>query len=257
MTRVLFILEQERSFVARTLVSELEKRDIEVVVEKADVSRLRSVEALPKLWFMYFDDPENPKVIEVLEHAEKCVRKYDTRFFIGGAKSEIDFLLKNHSGDMIADIFERPFNADDVSERLKDEEGNLVRSFYAKKILVVDDDSVQLHSMKNLLEKNYRVYTANSGLNALKLLAKIHVDLILLDYEMPTVKGPEVAEMIKSNPDLEGIPIMFLTAKNDVQSVVKAKDTGTVDYILKSTAVDVILDKLKIFFAEKSDTIHS
>ena len=250
MTKVFFILEQQKSFVARTLIGELEKLDIDIVEESMDVSKIENRDDLPAIWFFYFDDSQNKDVQEVLEYALECVEKEDIRLFIGGAKAEIDYLLKDFSSGLITDIFERPFNAVDVSERLKDEEGNIKRSFYAKKILIVDDDPVLLHSMKSTLERDYRVYTANSGLNALKLLSKIHVDLILLDYEMPTVKGPEVADMIKGNPDYSDIPIMFLTAKNDVKSVMTAKNLGSVDYILKSTPMKQILDKLASFFGQ-------
>ena len=241
--RVLFILEQQRSFVARTLIGELEKRGIEIVETKNDSRAIAHMDDVPKIWFLNICGPEDD-LSAVLSLAKITVGTEDIRFFVGGAKSEINYFMRDFPGEMVVKTFTRPFSADDIAESFKDEAGNIERSFYAKKILVVDDDPVLLHNMKDLLSESYRVFTANSGLNAIKLLSKVKVDLILLDYEMPSVKGPEVADMIKSNSDTADIPIMFLTSKNDVRSVVSASQTGSVDYILKSTAQSEILQKI-------------
>ena len=78
-----------------------------------------------------------------------------------------------------------------------------------------------LRSFKAMLDSKYRVYIANSGINAFTFLGKTPVELILLDYEMPVASGPQVLEMIRSEPSMADIPVMFLTAKSDRESVMK------------------------------------
>lgn len=66
-------------------------------------------------------------------------------------------------------------------------------------LLCVDDDPAILDVMRNLLEHSgYAVFTAADGLQAIELFRRHRIDLVLLDYEMPGMKGPEVAEKIKS-----------------------------------------------------------
>lgn len=84
-----------------------------------------------------------------------------------------------------------------------------------KKILIVDDDAVVLRTMKDGLSEKYKVYGANSGPNALKILGKIPMDLVLLDYEMPEMNGPQVLAEIRRNPSHASVPVFFLTGLQD------------------------------------------
>ena len=89
--------------------------------------------------------------------------------------------------------------------------------------------------MKALLEDKYEVVLVNSGAMAIKFLTLRRPDLILLDYEMPIVNGAQVMQMIRGDNDFKDIPIVFLTGKNDlntVQNIVSLKPEG---YILKDT----------------------
>lgn len=117
-----------------------------------------------------------------------------------------------------------------------------------KYILVVDDDATMLRTIKLWLSDRYNVYMANSGKNAMELLAKKKVDLILLDYAMPEVTGPEVLEMIRNTPDIKDIPVMFLTAKNDEESMNSAMDLKPEKYLFKTMPPDVLLSNIDEFF---------
>lgn len=65
----------------------------------------------------------------------------------------------------------------------------------------------------------YRVAAARYGPQALNYLAEHTVDLILLDYEMPLMDGPKILEAFRSKPQIANIPVIFLTGKNDPESV--------------------------------------
>jgi len=101
-------------------------------------------------------------------------------------------------------------------------------------ILVVDDNLENLKVVSNLLkEKEYKIALAENGKTALKVLEKNKIDLILLDILMPGMDGFEVCKLLKANPETKNIPIIFLTAKNETDDIVKGFQLGGVDYITK------------------------
>lgn len=100
-------------------------------------------------------------------------------------------------------------------------------------ILIVDDQATNLKILSSVLSKQYSLSLANSGLNALKYLEQKKPDLILLDIMMPGMDGYEVCSRIKENESTKDIPVVFLTAKTNIEDVVKGFDHDAVDYIIK------------------------
>ncbi len=100
-------------------------------------------------------------------------------------------------------------------------------------ILVVDDQPNNLKVISSVLGDSYSLSFANNGPNALKILEKLEPDLILLDVMMPDMDGFEVCSRIKSDFRTKDIPVIFLTAKNDIEDIVRAFKAGAVDYITK------------------------
>jgi CheY-like chemotaxis protein len=89
---------------------------------------------------------------------------------------------------------------------------------------------------------------ANSGMQALRWLGKHKVDLILLDYEMPVTSGPQVLEMLRSEPETKNIPVMFLTGKSDKDSVMQVMSLNPQGYFLKSIEREELERKLSEYF---------
>lgn len=102
----------------------------------------------------------------------------------------------------------------------------------AKTILVVDDIESNIHTVLAILE-DFDVIPVTSGTEALKVLQEEKVDLILLDIMMPEMNGFETCQRIKENPATAEIPIIFLTAKSDEDSIEHAYQAGGFDYITK------------------------
>lgn len=100
-------------------------------------------------------------------------------------------------------------------------------------ILVVDDEKTNLDFVVNNLENDYKLKTAPNGKVALKILEKFKIDLILLDVQMPVLDGYETAKAIKENQDLKDIPFIFLTSKDDSDSIIYGFELGARDYISK------------------------
>ncbi len=100
-------------------------------------------------------------------------------------------------------------------------------------ILVVDDQPNNLKVISSVLGDSYSLSFANNGPNALKILENLQPDLILLDVMMPGMDGYEVCQRIKSTEKTKELPVIFLTAKNDIEDILKAFRAGAVDYITK------------------------
>ena len=113
-----------------------------------------------------------------------------------------------------------------------------------KHILIVDDDAQMLKTIKRFLEDKYDVATAISGNLALRFLQKKHTDLVLLDYEMPQMKGSEVLEQIRSNDATQNIPVIFLTGMADREKIQQVLSLNPQGYILKPTDKETLHAKL-------------
>lgn len=102
------------------------------------------------------------------------------------------------------------------------------------KILVVDDVLSNVMLLKALLKtEKYQVIVANDGLQALEQIADEHPDLVLLDVMMPGLNGFEVSERLQASQEYNDIPIIFLTALNSHDDIVKGFELGANDFITK------------------------
>ncbi len=107
-------------------------------------------------------------------------------------------------------------------------------SSFNAKILIVDDIPKNIQVAANILkQENYNITFAKSGVQALEKIEKIDFDLILLDVMMPEMDGFEVCRRVKANEATKGIPVIFLTAKTESESIVKGFEVGGIDYITK------------------------
>ncbi|MYN44833.1 response regulator [Pseudoduganella sp. FT93W] len=120
-------------------------------------------------------------------------------------------------------------------------------------ILIVDDTPENLSLMSELLRHEYKLKIANSGARALKLAATGELpDLILLDIMMPEMDGYEVCQILKAHPATREIPVIFLTAKADIEAEEKGLQMGAVDYITKPVSPPILMARLKIHLALKA-----
>ncbi len=121
-----------------------------------------------------------------------------------------------------------------------------------KNILLVDDDLVFLKMVEGWLSDTYNVVPVNTGTQALQFLANHKPDLILLDYEMPVLNGPQVLESIRSEQNLKDIPVFFLTGVDEKSMVTKAIALKPNGYLLKSYDRQKILSYVGNFFKKQA-----
>lgn len=122
-------------------------------------------------------------------------------------------------------------------------------------ILVVDDDE-KITSLlrRSLAFEGYEVAIANNGLEGLKLMLMSDPDLLILDVMMPQVDGWEVCRRVREGGS--SVPILMLTAKDDIQDRVKGLDLGADDYLVKPFALEELLARVRALLRRKSDKLE-
>ena len=141
--------------------------------------------------------------------------------------------------------YDRPVDMDELDRVLIKviDEGGV--SSVRKRILIVDDDHLYAGMVREWLKDLYRVDVVTAGMQAITFLLKNPVDLILLDYEMPIVDGPQVLQMLRQDQNTANIPVLFLTGvgtKEEVARVMALKPDG---YVLKSTTRESLLQYIR------------
>lgn len=107
-------------------------------------------------------------------------------------------------------------------------------------IFIIDDSTLILEVVSDILSPEYIVFTATSGEKMFNLMEKVTPSLILLDIEMPVMDGHEAIKLLKSDEKTAQIPIIFLTASANEQSEQRALSLGAVDYITKPFSASVL-----------------
>lgn len=120
-----------------------------------------------------------------------------------------------------------------------------------QKILVVDDSKMIRESMNQLLNKDYEISLAESGIAAIRTITLNRPDLILLDYEMPVCDGRQTLEMIRSDQAFTNLPVIFLTGRRDPESIKKVVPLKPAGYLLKNSKPDDIKKEIDAFLKKQ------
>lgn len=120
------------------------------------------------------------------------------------------------------------------------------------RVLIVDDVPTNIQLVASILsDESYDLAFANSGKDALGQISETAFDLILLDIMMPELDGLAVAKQLKSRPSTARIPIIFLTAKSDTDSIVQGFEVGAADYLSKPFSPAELKSRVKTHLALK------
>jgi len=116
-----------------------------------------------------------------------------------------------------------------------------------EKILIVDDSAEVLGKNRELLSQvGYNVVTAHSGEEALDILNRDNFDLVLLDINMPSLNGYEVCLRIREDHALDDLPIIFLTSREDSDSITKGFHSGASDFVSKMAPTEILLARVNV-----------
>jgi len=120
------------------------------------------------------------------------------------------------------------------------------------KILVVDDNQMNLMVMRSMFKyQNYQVHYADCGEKALEMARQLRPDMILLDVVMPDLSGFEVCRILKEEDYFKDIPVIFITAADEIEFIINGFEAGGVDYITKPFRKEEIMLRIKTHFELK------
>ena len=238
-----------KSFMVTSITKELKEQGFEVVQADPNVTAIERIENKPSVYLIYVDELD--EMMEMLVYLRDKAVEDDISISIIGSPDEINKIFAKGYRDRVAAVFERPVNVKELGQKMLQVVENEDVRLQKKKILVVDDDGTMLRTIKTWLSEKYQVFMVNSGMAAITFLAKNQVDLILLDYEMPITTGPQVLEMLRSEPSTSNIPVMFLTVKSDKESVMKVVALKPEKYLLKTMPPAELIANIDEFFEKQ------
>ncbi len=190
---------------------------------------------------IYYLDDDVSELAELHAKLDSLCAAYGKKIICVGSPKQYDVFLQKFNVARVADFFERPLNMELFLKCVTDGPGRANRR---KRILIVDDDARQRQLVREWLKGTYDVSMANGGPQAIAVLSSQECDLVLLDYEMPIVSGPQVMEMIQSLPNCAELPIVFLTGKDDEMSIRRVLELHPAGYLLKSVSAEELLKKV-------------
>ena len=204
-------------------------------------------------YYIYYMDSDIKEATDFLVHLAEIVKKSGKMVILIGRKEERDFMIQYIPEEFVMSFYERPLDMDVFVRDIMMETSGDRNEGEKKVILVVDDDMEYRQLIRGWLKADYHVALANSGVQAITWLAKNACDLILLDYAMPVADGSKILQMLRSDDVTKDIPVIFLTGKNDKETVMQVIDLKPADYLLKTIGKKELLQKLDTFFAAREE----
>lgn len=239
-----YLVGDKQRLVVKNFISDLEIMDFDVKVIEPG---LYNIDRLPRESVHVIVCLSSEMEFGILKSLADKVLKYDMHLYLAGSMPGLtpteESFMRQIPGFQFSSLpvdFEKLLGAFDYNERKR------------KRILVIDDEPIMLRSIKNWLDNDFEVSIVNTGHAALSFLDKHPTDLILLDYEMPFMNGPEVLMKLRTNPITERLPVIFLTAKNDKDSVMTVMKLKPEGYILKNKPADDIKKAVIDFFKKQT-----
>ncbi|MCR4782795.1 MAG: response regulator [Lachnospiraceae bacterium] len=244
----IILVGDEKRFMVNSVIKGLEKEGFIVNVISPSVRELNEVSDDINVYVLFLGETEANEALTFLNDkiSEKGILVYAL-----GTSEELKKLYTHINEQKFEKTFERPFNVKDIASSLELGIYTSIEQTEKKKILVIDDDGVMLRTIKEWLKDKYNVFMVNQGVDAITFLAKNEVDLVLLDYEMPVTDGPTVLGMIRAQKHLSNLPVMFLTSKDDKDSVMKIVHLKPEKYLLKSSKPEELVASIDDFFLKQ------
>lgn len=249
MQNILVVMEKN-SFLPMSMIEQLKELEYNTVSAELDIQELSKLKETFEVVLLFMESEGEEKSKELVYLRDKAMEEDSPIFYVGEDTPVMREILPKH---ILQEVFERPIDVKASAKKIDDfikEHGKHVK----KKILVVDDSGIMLRNIKRWLEDKYQVILANSGAMAIKYLATNRPDLVLLDYEMPVIDGSQVLEMIRTETEFCDIPVIFLTGKNDKESIMKVLELKPEGYLLKSMEPQKIIQEIDNFFEKQKYT---
>ena len=240
------ILVLQYSVVVKGIERKLNDEGHNVTVLTDGFEKIRDLSGSTNIFILYLPGDVADK-LEALERMSYVIGQVEKSgknlILIGEAKDQSGLFKKLPSASKYAWL-NRPVDTDALNAAIDSViEGKPVAGA-KKRILIVDDDPAYAKMIREWIRDEYQTSIVTAGMQAITFLLKNPVDMILLDYEMPVVDGPQVLQMLRQEPVTAGIPVIFLTGVGTKEAVERVMSLRPDGYILKSSARDNLLKYL-------------
>ncbi len=250
--REIAIMMFQYSVVIKGIEHKLAEMGFNVTVIKEDfeqeVTRLAGRTAL-MVFYLSPDCIDNPPLLRELHSMTLTIKdRGQGMVLIGESKYRVQ-LLSEISEFMDYPWIDRPIDMDLFEKKVLEEVKKGMMINKPGRILIVDDDPAYAKIVREWIKDKYKVDIVTAGMQAITFLLKHpesdKVDLILLDYEMPVVDGPQVLQMLRQEPATANIPVIFLTGNGTKEAVTRVMELKPDGYLLKSTQKEDLIKFLK------------
>ncbi len=247
------MINKGMTFLTNALVRSLKGVGITAMQVGFDLKQIEKFEQDANV-FLFFAGESEYLHAKLLLHLKDLCADGSRHLCVIGYDKDLTEIEEVVPKECLAGEFHRPIDVKTLTEEIGTIFHSGSHSVDGKSILLVDDDVAFLRIMQDWLSARYSVTAVKSGMQAITYIATHTPDLILLDYNMPVTSGPHLLEMIRSEPGTAKIPVIFLTGKNDRESVMNAMALNPDGYLLKTSGKESILSAVDDFFA-KSDGV--
>ena len=128
---------------------------------------------------------------------------------------------------------------------------------YKLKVLVVDDDPDILDVLESTLKEEFDLTTASTGGEALEKIKNKPPNLLVLDYVLPDISGPQICKIIRKDPLLLNLPILMLTGKGEIEDKVGGLEAGVDDYMLKPFSPQELIARIRMLIRRSHSNLDA
>lgn len=247
MTDKILFIKGSSPFKVNAVMKKLEKEWYRILPIEPDISAINEHRDEMELAVIFLGD----KVFmnrDAMIYLQDVCRDKGVSLYLIGDKGDIKKYMKMIPGKAVTASFETPF---DVRAFVNEVEGLNRKASEKKRILFVDDDDEYLQLVGEWLSEKYYVTMVRSGEQAMEYLDANETDLVLLDYMMPEMNGAELLGELRQNKKMTDVPVIFLTGKDDKETVVKVLELKPDGYLLKSIEKKILMKELERFFDKR------
>ena len=252
--KLITIIKYQESVIIRGVEKKLKERDYEVyTIDADDMNEWRRLRDRSDLFILFLPNDVSGNInkdslMKDFNRVLSDVGSASKKAIIIGDEDDKSMIYEKVTSIWSNTWINRPFDVKkllaDVAEVFSEGDDFGVQ----KHILIVDDDPSYAKIVRGWLKDDYNVDVVTAGMQAITFLSRSSVDMILLDYEMPIVDGPQVLEMLRMDPTLAEIPVIFLTGVDSIDAVKRATHLKPDGYILKSTSRGDLMMYIKSVF---------
>lgn len=190
------------------------------------------------------------KIKAMLDIKEKNIIKFDDDWLDDAPVKPESEPQPVSSDEAFEENESQPVSSIEVVEEVKPQLAQpteSVEEIKSVRVLLVDDNAIQLRALCSVMMKDYEILMATSGEDAIEIMREEKPDIVFLDYEMPGFNGKQVLEVVRHSEDLKDIPVVFLAGVQDRQVIMELVGLKPNGYLVKPPDIEKINETIHKF----------